>query len=98
IVLETNGTSNTDQALLNLAQGTNVTITNVAGTTTISSSATSVTLETNGSANSNQSLLNLAAGTNVTLANVSGTTTINAAGAAFSGSGAFMFGPGLRGF
>ena len=34
-VLETNGTVNSNQALLNLANGTNVTITNSAGTTTI---------------------------------------------------------------
>jgi hypothetical protein len=97
IVLETNGLSNTNQSLLNLAQGTNITVSNTAGTTTISSTATSVTLETNGSANSNQALLNLAAGTNVTLANVSGTTTINASsGASFSVSGKGWFaGPGM---
>jgi len=38
LLLETNGTVNTDQSLLNIAQGTNVTITNSAGTTTISAS------------------------------------------------------------
>ena len=38
LILETNGTQNSNQALLNLANGSNVTITNSAGTTTISAS------------------------------------------------------------
>jgi hypothetical protein len=37
IELETNGTANSTQTLLNIVAGTNVTITNVAGTTTINS-------------------------------------------------------------
>ena len=40
LLLETNGTVNTNQALLNIAQGTNVTITNSSGTTTINASGT----------------------------------------------------------
>jgi len=36
IVLQTNGTNNTNQALLNLAAGTNISLSNSAGTTTIS--------------------------------------------------------------
>jgi hypothetical protein len=38
LLLETNGTINSNQSLLNIAQGTNVTITNVSGTTTINAS------------------------------------------------------------
>lgn len=38
LTLQTNGTNNSDQNLLNLANGTNITITNSAGTTTISAS------------------------------------------------------------
>ena len=38
LLLETNGTVNTNQSLLNLANGSNVTITNSAGTTTINAS------------------------------------------------------------
>ena len=41
LILETNGTQNSNQALLNIAQGTGVTITNVSGTTTISSTGAS---------------------------------------------------------
>jgi hypothetical protein len=35
LLLETNGTNNSNQSLLNIAQGTGITITNVSGTTTI---------------------------------------------------------------
>ena len=38
ILLQTNGVTNSDQALLNLQEGTNVTISNSAGTTTINAS------------------------------------------------------------
>jgi hypothetical protein len=38
LLLQTNGTNNSDQNLLNIQQGTNISITNVAGTTTINSS------------------------------------------------------------
>jgi hypothetical protein len=41
LLLETNGTTNSNQSLLNIAQGTNVTITNVSGTTTINATGSS---------------------------------------------------------
>jgi hypothetical protein len=81
IELETNGTDNSVQNLLNLAAGTNVTLTEVAGTVTIDASGgTSLTLETNGTTNSTQTLLNIQEGTNVTITESSGTVTINAGG------------------
>jgi len=43
LLLETNGTINSNQSLLNIAQGTGVTITNSAGTTTISSTGADFT-------------------------------------------------------
>lgn len=48
LLLQTNGTNNTNQSLLNIAQGTNVTITNVSGTTTINASGASFTTTNQG--------------------------------------------------
>lgn len=44
LLLETNGTVNSDQLLLNLVAGTNVTLTNVAGATTINVATSTATL------------------------------------------------------
>lgn len=83
LVLETNGVYNSNQALLNLQQGSGITLTNVAGTTTIVASSTALLLETNAATNSSQTLLNLVNGNNITMTNAAGATTINAAGTGF---------------
>jgi hypothetical protein len=64
---ETNGVTNSNQALLNLVQGSNITITSSGGNTTISGTAAGVTFKTNSTNNSSQVLLNLIAGAGVTL-------------------------------
>jgi hypothetical protein len=67
-VLETNGTPNSSQALLNLVAGAGVTLTDEgAGSIEIAASVTPLSLETNGTPNSSQALLNLVAGAGVTL-------------------------------
>jgi hypothetical protein len=81
LTLETNGTANSNQGLLNIASGTGIAVANVSGTTTITNSDI-LSLETNGTSNSNQTLLNIAAGTGVSVSNASGTTTISTTGAA----------------
>lgn len=81
VILETNGTPNSVQDVLNLQEGSNVTISESAGTVTISAtSGTALTLETNGTTNSTQTLLNIQEGTNVTITEALGTVTINAGG------------------
>lgn len=79
ITLETNGTPNSTQVLLNIAAGTNVTITEVAGTVTINGTSP-LALKTNGVANSSQTLLNLVAGTNMTITESAGAVTFVANG------------------
>jgi len=67
-VLETNGTPNSSQALLNLVAGAGVTLTDEgAGSIEIAASVTPLSLETNGTPNSSQALLNLVAGTGITI-------------------------------
>ena len=77
LVLETNGTENGSQTLLNLKSGTNISITDDgSGDVTISGSA-ALTLETNGTPNGSQTLLNLEEGTGVSLTdNGSGQLTV----------------------
>lgn len=72
ITLQTNGTDNASQSLLNLAAGSNITLANSGGTVTISSSASGVTLQTNGTNNSSQTALNLVSGSGISLTNTSG--------------------------
>lgn len=48
LLLQTNGTNNSNQALLNIAAGTNVTVSNTSGTTTINASGTSFSTAGNG--------------------------------------------------
>jgi hypothetical protein len=68
LLIETNGIANVDQTLLNLVQGTNITIsTDVFGATTISGAA-GATFKTDGVPNTLQSVLNLKSGTNISLA------------------------------
>ena len=82
LVLETDGTTNGDQALLNLISGTNITIVDdgVGGITINSTGGgSSISLETNGTLNGDQTLLNLKNGTNVTIVDDGiGGITINA--------------------
>lgn len=87
LTLQTDGVPNTDQTLLNLEAGTNVTLTdNFAGTVTIDVTASNISLETNGIVNNSQSTLNLIAGTNVTLTDDGlGGVTIDATGGGGSG-------------
>jgi hypothetical protein len=76
LLLQTNDVNNTNQALLDLKQGSNISLANVNGVTTITGTAVPITLQTNGTPNSNQSLLNIAQGSNMTISNSAGTTTI----------------------
>jgi hypothetical protein len=71
VTLQTNGTPNGSQTLLNLKGGTNMTLTdNGSGQITFDASGggSSITLQTNGVNNGSQSTLNLAAGSGITLA------------------------------
>lgn len=80
VTLQHNGTANSTQTLLNLAQGAGMTITEAAGTVTFAASASLIVFQTNGTNNSSQTTLNLSAGTGITLSNPSGgTVTITAA-------------------
>lgn len=89
LTLQTNAVNNSNQALLNLSQGSGITLANLAGTTTITATVpASVTLQTNSVSNSNQALLNLAQGTGITVSNVAGTTTIASTGVV-GGGGVF---------
>src|SRR5581483_7116770 len=69
-------------------QGSNITVSESAGTVTIASSASPITLQTNGVNNPSQTTLNLQQGSNITLAASGGTVTITgAAGATFKTNG-----------
>jgi hypothetical protein len=71
LTLEHNGVVNGSQSLLNLKNGSNVTITDDGlGGITIAS-ATAATLKTNGTLNTDQSFLNLQNGSNITITNPS---------------------------
>ena len=80
ITLETNSTPNSNQSILNLISGSNITLT-PGGSGQVQITATNgPTLETNSTPNSTQSTLNLTAGANVTLtAGAGGLVTIAAA-------------------
>jgi hypothetical protein len=95
LTLQTNGVNNSNQLLLNLVNGTNVTMTNFLGATTINASVSvsSILLETNGTTNTSQSLLNLVGSGPIGLTNSAGATTFTMAartgliGYNFSGGG-----------
>jgi hypothetical protein len=93
--LETNGTPNSAQNLLNLVAGTNVTLTESAGSVTISAaSGSTVLLETNGTANSSQTVLNLIQGTGITITSgVGGAVTITCTVSGISGGHIVITGP-----
>jgi hypothetical protein len=67
LTLQTNGSANSNQALLNLVQGSNITITNSGGNTTISGTATAITFKINGTNATSQVLQNLVAGSGITI-------------------------------
>lgn len=82
VMLETNGVVNTSQAVLNLINGTNVTLVadGVGGVTVNATQPTLPAFQTNGTPNALQNLLNLKSGSNITLtADGAGGVTINAA-------------------
>jgi hypothetical protein len=97
IVLETNGTVNGNQALLNIAAGTNITATNSGGTVTISATG-GTTFEQNGTPLTSSSTVNFESGSGITVSNPSAgnvLVTNSAPGGLFSGTGAFFVGPGI---
>jgi hypothetical protein len=75
LTLETNGIVNNNQLLLNLVNGTGITMTNGAGNTTINASTSSLLLETNGTTNTSQALLNLVGAGPIFATNTAGATT-----------------------
>ena len=82
ITLETNGSVNANQSLLNIAQGSNITVANSGGTTTISGTAVPITFRINGTNSSSQSVQNLINGTGITVTDGgSGNITISSTGA-----------------
>jgi hypothetical protein len=87
LTLQTNGTPNGSQTLLNLAAGTGMGIVdNGMGTLTFTPSGSALTLETNGTSNGSQTLLNLASGSGISLAdNGTGTVTITSTGGGSTG-------------
>jgi hypothetical protein len=66
-VFQTNGSANPNQALLNLVQGSNITLAVSGGNVTISGTAAGVAFKNNGTNNSSQTVLNLVSGTGITL-------------------------------
>jgi len=78
LTVETNGTPNASQTILNLINGTKISITDGgSGNVTISNTYT-FALQTGGTPNGSQSLLNLAAGTGISVVDGgSGTVTIS---------------------
>lgn len=99
--LQTNGTPNPVQSLLNLKSGTNISlVSDNLGGVTISDTLTPLSLETNGTPNTDQALLNLKSGSGVNLtADGSGGVTIanTNQGAVFNVSGQGWFaGPALN--
>lgn len=77
---ETNGNLNSNQAVLNLVAGGNITLTNTTNGNVVISSTTSgganIALETNGVLNSDQAVLNLVAGSNISLTNSGGNVSV----------------------
>jgi hypothetical protein len=80
ILLQTDGSDNADQALLNLVSGNGITLTNTGGDVVIDGPL----FQTNGTDNSVQTLLNLVAGTGITLTESAGSVTIDAAAPAIN--------------
>lgn len=80
ILLQTDGSDNADQALLNLVSGNGITLTNTGGDVVIDGPL----FQTNGTDNTVQTLLNLVAGTGITLTESAGSVTIDAAAPAIN--------------
>jgi hypothetical protein len=81
VLLKTNGTNNSSQTTLNLAQGAGVTLTEAAGTVTVTAAAAAIVFQTNGTNNGSQTTLNLKQGSGITLSNSGADVTISAAAA-----------------
>jgi hypothetical protein len=81
VLLKTNGTNNSSQTTLNLAQGAGVTLTEAAGTVTVTAAAAAIVFQTNGTNNGSQTTLNLKQGSGITLSNSGPDVTISAAAA-----------------
>lgn len=95
LTLETDGTVNSTQTLLNLQAGANMILAESAGTVTITGPipGTTVTLEHNGTANSTQTLLNLTGTGGVVVSEAAGTVTINGSGSGgFASKASFLSG------
>lgn len=88
-LFQTNGVTNSSQTLLNLIQGSNITITSSSGNTTINGTAALVTFRHNGTNNSSQTIFNAVAGGGITITDGgSGNITFSAtAGAVFQVNG-----------
>src|ERR1700692_1368984 len=84
VLLETNGSPNFNQALLNLQQGTNIILTpDNFGNVTITSMGAGTVLKTNGVTNGSQTLLNLVNGSNIAITqDGAGNVTLAASGGA----------------
>ncbi len=82
LLLETNGSINPDQQVLNLVQGAGMSISvDALGNTQISNALTALLLETDGTPNADQSVLNLVTGSGITLTPSGGNVTISTVGA-----------------
>lgn len=78
---QTNGVNNSLQTLLNLVQGSNITVTAAGGNITIAGTAAPVTLKTNGTNNGSQVILNLVNGSGMSITdNGSGSITFASTG------------------
>lgn len=86
LVLQTNGTANGSQILLNLQAGGGTSLTDNGAGRVMIASATAPVFDTNGVANTVQSALNLVAGSNITLTAVGSAVTIAASGGGGGGT------------
>ncbi len=86
VTLQTGGTNNSNQALLNIVASAGISAVNTSGgIVTITNTGIPV-FQTGGTPNGVQTVLNLVAGTNVGLAAVGGTVTISATGSSGGGN------------
>lgn len=83
VTLETNGSPNSSQALLNIIGADGITASESGGTVTVRGSGSGITLETNSETNGDQTLLNLENGTDISITqDGEGNVTISSTGGA----------------